>query len=82
MTSEIDDQSVEARQAADRRARGEEFLQLARKLREDIGRRRNGVPLPDSAEDIRLAREERDLEMDAWLFPDETAPPPRREGET
>jgi excisionase family DNA binding protein len=51
----------------ERQRRGEEFLKMTRKLREDMLRRRGGVPLPDSWEDIRAAREERDREIDAWL---------------
>jgi hypothetical protein len=51
----------------------ESVMKQLRALREAIGRRRNGVPLPDSSEDIRLAREERDREVDAWLLPGETA---------
>jgi excisionase family DNA binding protein len=46
--------------------KGDDFLERAKRLREAILRERNGVPLPDGAEDIRAAREERDRETDSW----------------
>jgi excisionase family DNA binding protein len=45
------------------------FLELARQLRADIAKRRDGVPLPESWPEIRAAREERDREIDAWFKP-------------
>src|SRR5438093_4757229 len=46
--------------------RGNDFLERAQRLREAILRDRNGVPLPDSADDLRAAREERSREIDRW----------------
>lgn len=44
----------------------ETVIARAKALRARILRRRRGVPLPDSVEDIRQMREERSRQMDAW----------------
>nr|HID12319.1 type II toxin-antitoxin system Phd/YefM family antitoxin [Anaerolineae bacterium] len=46
-----------------RKARRRAWLEEARALRERILKRRGGVPLPDSVEELRALREERDEQI-------------------